>query len=206
MARGRQKSEARRQRILDAAIDCFVEQGFHRASMQQICAKAETSPGALYRYFKSKDEIIEAIAESERADIAGILVELAKTREISKSLGSIGVEILQHAADSVYGRLAIEVVAEASRNRRVATIIAETDQELRTALIDALQRAQALGTADSRLPAAASADLLLALLDGLTTRFLINPETDASDLQSTLATLITRFLQPEETRQPTAHE
>ena len=47
-----------RRRILDAAASCFTRLGFHGASMQEICAAAEMSPGALYRYFPSKDQLL----------------------------------------------------------------------------------------------------------------------------------------------------
>ena len=52
--------EARRQQILDAASACFARQGFHQTTMQDICRKAELSPGAVYRYFASKEDIIAA--------------------------------------------------------------------------------------------------------------------------------------------------
>ncbi len=52
--------DARRDEILDAAHACFQEKGFHQATIQDICRQAELSPGAVYRYFKSKDDIIAA--------------------------------------------------------------------------------------------------------------------------------------------------
>src|SRR2546421_9201477 len=59
--------EARRQQIVDAALACFARDGFHRATMQDICREAELSPGAIYRYFDGKDAIIEAIADERHA-------------------------------------------------------------------------------------------------------------------------------------------
>lgn len=53
---------ARRRQIVDAAIECFARHGFHRATMQDIVRQAQLSPGAIYRYFATKEEIIEAIA------------------------------------------------------------------------------------------------------------------------------------------------
>src|SRR3989304_4862304 len=55
--------ELRRQQILDAAAACFVRRGFPRTTMQDICDEAGLSPGAVYRYFPSKEEIIEAMSE-----------------------------------------------------------------------------------------------------------------------------------------------
>lgn len=48
-----ERRDQQTQRILDAARACFVRHGFQGASMQQICAEAGMSPGALYRYFAS---------------------------------------------------------------------------------------------------------------------------------------------------------
>src|SRR5262249_35862273 len=52
---------ARRRQILSAAQRCFAAQGFHRTTMQDILREADLSPGAVYSYFASKDELIAAI-------------------------------------------------------------------------------------------------------------------------------------------------
>src|SRR6476646_4204190 len=53
----------RRSEILSAAQTCFARAGFHQTSMQEICAEAGMSPGNLYRYFRSNEDIIAGIAE-----------------------------------------------------------------------------------------------------------------------------------------------
>src|SRR5687767_970067 len=55
--------EQRRAQIVDAAAACFSRKGFHQSTMQDICEEATLSPGAVYRYFRSKEEIIEAMCE-----------------------------------------------------------------------------------------------------------------------------------------------
>jgi TetR/AcrR family transcriptional regulator, transcriptional repressor of aconitase len=52
---------ARRRQILSAALRCFAREGFHRTTMQDIFREADLSPGAVYSYFKGKDELIGAI-------------------------------------------------------------------------------------------------------------------------------------------------
>ncbi len=56
-------SEERKNQILDAATDVFVREGLHKARVDDIAEKAGLSKGALYWYFKSKDEIIVAILD-----------------------------------------------------------------------------------------------------------------------------------------------
>ena len=69
--------ERRRQQILDAARACFIRKGFHETSMQDIFAEANLSAGAVYRYFKSKNEIIEAIAAEALSVLGAVLHEIA---------------------------------------------------------------------------------------------------------------------------------
>ena len=65
--------DARRRQILAAALRCFAREGFHRTTMQQIFREADLSPGAVYSYFKGKDELIAGIA----ATIVGFIAESA---------------------------------------------------------------------------------------------------------------------------------
>ncbi|WP_431938717.1 TetR/AcrR family transcriptional regulator [Nocardia grenadensis] len=61
--------ERRRQQILDAARICFVRKGFHQSSMQDVFTESGLSAGAVYRYFKSKDELVIALASTAAGDI-----------------------------------------------------------------------------------------------------------------------------------------
>jgi TetR/AcrR family transcriptional regulator, transcriptional repressor of aconitase len=65
--------DARRRQILSAALRCFARQGFHRTTMQDIFREADLSPGAVYSYFKGKDELIAAIGLT----IVGFIAESA---------------------------------------------------------------------------------------------------------------------------------
>ncbi|MFQ6231105.1 TetR/AcrR family transcriptional regulator [Nocardia sp. NPDC002869] len=61
--------ERRRQQILDAARVCFVRKGFHQTSMQDVFTESGLSAGAVYRYFRSKDELVIALASTTAGDI-----------------------------------------------------------------------------------------------------------------------------------------
>jgi len=54
----------RRRQILDAATVCFARKGFHATSMPDIFDEADLSAGAIYRYFPSKQAIIEELVQS----------------------------------------------------------------------------------------------------------------------------------------------
>src|SRR5215216_7206950 len=71
--------DSRRQQILDAATRCFARNGFHATSMQDVLAEANLSAGALYRYFRGKEEIISAIALSTMNTVAGAFLSIAES-------------------------------------------------------------------------------------------------------------------------------
>lgn len=52
-----EKNALSRQRILDAAIREFSENGYTGASLNTVCAKKNISKGIIYHYFKDKDEL-----------------------------------------------------------------------------------------------------------------------------------------------------
>ncbi len=54
-----------RDRILDAALDAFVDFGIRRTSMGEIAKRAGVSPATLYRRFDGKDEVVWAVGRRE---------------------------------------------------------------------------------------------------------------------------------------------
>jgi len=50
-----------RNRLLDAAVDLFAANGFDGTSVQEIVERAAVTKGAMYHYFKSKDDLLYAI-------------------------------------------------------------------------------------------------------------------------------------------------
>lgn len=57
--------ENRREQILSAAGRCFARKGYAQTTMQEILQESELSAGAVYLYFKSKQEIYMALMERD---------------------------------------------------------------------------------------------------------------------------------------------
>jgi TetR/AcrR family transcriptional regulator, repressor of fatR-cypB operon len=60
----------RRDAILDAALHCFVERGFHGTAMPDIAKKTGIAAGTIYHYFASKEELVNALFRKWKAEIA----------------------------------------------------------------------------------------------------------------------------------------
>ncbi|HYA13816.1 MAG TPA: TetR/AcrR family transcriptional regulator, partial [Syntrophales bacterium] len=93
--RGREK-ENRKNTILKAARKLFFERGFKSVTVDSIAKKAELSKGAVYLYFKSKDEIYSQILLSDidkfHTRISGLLNGGGKASEMLVQLSSIYVD------------------------------------------------------------------------------------------------------------------
>src|SRR6185312_9304869 len=127
-----------RQRVIDAAIACFARSGFHGASMQEICAEAGMSPGALYRYFPSKVSIIAAIAEAEREQHAAFFERMRGADDPVEELASIGIDTLEACLAGDRAALAAETMAEAIRNPEVRATFRRNIDEAQASVIAAL--------------------------------------------------------------------
>jgi len=71
-----EQRSARRKHILTSAWIRFSRDGFHVTSMDQIIAEAKMSSSAVYRYFRSKDELIEATFEEALSRVTEMLAVL----------------------------------------------------------------------------------------------------------------------------------
>jgi AcrR family transcriptional regulator len=57
----RRKTEATRQRIIDAAYECFWRAGYTRTSLDTIAERGDVTKRTLYSYFRSKDDLLAAV-------------------------------------------------------------------------------------------------------------------------------------------------
>ena len=65
-----ERREARRDQVLEAARACLEEHGLEAVSMEMIIARSGLSTGAVYGYFKGKDQIINAVISDGTAAMA----------------------------------------------------------------------------------------------------------------------------------------
>jgi AcrR family transcriptional regulator len=117
---------ARRQQILDAGRACFMRNGFHATSMQDVIAEAGLSVGAFYRYFRSKDELIEAIAEQTVGRILRVISPVAERQPVPALPEAIALIIEgidpEVSRDGAFA-MAIQVWAESLRNPAQAHLV-----------------------------------------------------------------------------------
>jgi AcrR family transcriptional regulator len=167
----------RRAEIVSAASRLFSANGFHSTSMADIIGESGLSAGAVYRYFRSKEEIIGAAAEGalSTADeiFAGLLADNA-TPSPAYAMKTVLESLLTHAViDPGTGqnltRIAVQVWAEALRSPELSRRTNDVLVRLRDQYAEVARRWQAAGG----LPATAVPEQVGAAMLGLTQGFLL---------------------------------
>jgi AcrR family transcriptional regulator len=84
------EDSAKRRQILDGARSAFLTNGFDAASMNEIARAAGVSKGTLYVYFKSKEELFEAIIEEQIREQGQQIFNLDRGADIESELTRLG--------------------------------------------------------------------------------------------------------------------
>ena len=87
--RERERSDVRR-RILDAARELFVAEGYEAVTMRKVADRIEYTPPAIYFHFKDKQELIEAICDEDFAALAEALMLLEDVKDPWDRLAKTG--------------------------------------------------------------------------------------------------------------------
>ena len=184
----------RRTRILDAAERCFVRTGFHRATMQDVAAEAGMSAGNLYRYFKSKDVIVEGLCERDRRELAADFASFDGTADF---LGTFFALARKHFEDDSRDKavLCLQIWAEATRSDVVGRLAAEFERDVTVRLAILLNSAQSSGQIPSTTDPRVLARLICTLADGLFVRRAIVPDFDAAREVAPVLDLIGALIQ-----------
>jgi TetR/AcrR family transcriptional regulator, repressor for uid operon len=188
-------ADRRRRQIMDAAIACFRKRGFHQATMQEICAEAGISAGALYRYFASKAEIIGAIAEDSRGESDHAFLRAAEQLGIIEAMSLACAGFMKKFEDGD-GSLIAEIMAEAIRDEAIGAPLRATDARSVQLFTKAIKAAQDRGEIDRSLDAELTCNTLFAALEGIGLRRAFLRDTDPEAALSQFRALAERYLSP----------
>lgn len=162
----------RREQILAAAARCFARSGFHMTSMDDVIAEAGLSAGAVYGYYKGKDELIEAAA-GRAMELVGAALDEAVARAGSPAELLAAVLGTMHGLQERFGfdpsRIAVQAWGESVRNPVVHARLREAYGGIRDRIGGAVRRWQDAGA----LPADADPDAVAQLLFGLIPGYIV---------------------------------
>jgi AcrR family transcriptional regulator len=181
----------RRSEILAAAQTCFARAGFHQTSMQEICAEAGMSPGNLYRYFRSKEEIIAGIAERDRAETAQQFAAVGEGSFFDGLAALAQHHLVERSVEEV--ALCAEIMAESRRNPAVARIYQDMEADVRARFILLLKSAAERGEIRD-IDFDGTVTVLFALADGLSWRRAVEPSFNAEAVMPLVLRMVEQLL------------
>lgn len=179
--------------ILDAAETVFARMGYDEATTNHIAAQAQISPGSLYQFFSSKEEIAQALASRYTE-------ELQEAYEVIFSVEAAALPLLLWL-DQIFDTLiafhlshpAFHILLNTPVSSRVTSLTRVLSQELQARFEIGLERrAPALAPEQRRLSATMSVQLFKALL----MQILQTDEEGRRQLVSELKTVLSRYLGP----------
>jgi TetR/AcrR family transcriptional regulator, repressor for uid operon len=168
----------RRERIIEAAERAFVRHGFHAATMQHVAEEAGMSPGNLYRYFPSKEAIVEGLCEADKAlraeSFAAFADFLARNGDLTEAT-RLGMREHVLSKPPEKARMIVEIWAEAGRNPRVAEITQALDADVVDGIERLIDVAKAAGAASPGLNSRFAARFFITLIAGFFKRIAVEP-------------------------------
>ena len=106
--------QGKRERLIAGARELIHRHGVERPTLAEIAEAAGVPPGNVYYYFKTKDQLIEAVIESRETEVRALLASLDRRRSPAARLKGLArnwleVKDLVAAEGCPLGTLAVEL-------------------------------------------------------------------------------------------------
>jgi len=182
--------QARRDQIVQAAIETIAEVGYAKASFARIAERAEISPGLISYHFRSKDQLLTQVVADVEAAMERAIVDATEGAEtyMSALRGMIETQV------RYFGAHTSEIVAlgEIFSQARSEPGVGESAGSRRRATLDELEGMFREGQEEGEFRDFAPrpmAVVLLAALEAVPSELLSTPEPDVEALAGEIATL-----------------
>lgn len=186
----KKKTEAKRQAILEVAAEVFLELGFERASMSEICARVGGSKATIYNYFPSKDVLFfEVMSLSTEAEFEAVHQNFHPTTEdIAESLRKFGRRFLSFIYSPSLRAQRWLAIAESGRTELGRLVYERGVLRSQRVIEEFLRTAMQLGKLRQADPSVATRHLYALLESELHDRFLFQLLGDVSAAEINLVT------------------
>lgn len=170
---------ARRQQIIDAAIETVNQLGYHGASLAQIAARADISKSVISYHFDGKEDLLLAVVNHVFARVGDeIEASVRRAPTPSEKIAAYARTYLRFMADNRAQMIAAMEVAVSHRDADGVPLYLTEDED-DTALLDAvIEAGRASGEFRADLDPVVATTTIVHALDGALTRLQMHPDTD----------------------------
>ena len=193
---------ARRQQILAAAATRFARDGFHRTSMQDVVDESGMSFGAVYRYFRTKNDIVMAISLEAISMIETVVRDGVQAgHPVADLMATLPRALLTLEQIDERMRLAVQAWGEALRDQALAERMQSGLRRARAALKETIDVSCA--DSDVHIDAEAASQVLISIIQGFILQRAWDPHLDADSYGQAAQALIAGALDRTVSDQPT---
>lgn len=189
--------DQRRERIVQVAREVFFEEGFNAATMSTIAARLGGSKATLYAYFKSKEDLFDAIIKDQCSVIEGMLMLEEEGGDLRATLTALGRELVTAMSSDQAVRTMQLIMEESRRNPELGRRFDEAGPKVGSERLAAyLARAHARGDIFAPDPVHAAGVLFILLKGELHFRRLLGlePEPTPEVIEKEVEAAVTTFL------------
>ncbi len=169
----------RKLQIVEAAMACFLEAGYHQTGVRDIARRAGISLGNLYNHFSGKEAVLAEIARLEADELRPFCTILTEGRDPHATLRRFVTDYAAYASRPENAVLGLEILSEAIRAPRIAALFSDNRAALVTALADLLARGSKSGAFRPFDTPRETARLLLDVIEGRALRTLLEEKPQA---------------------------
>lgn len=183
------KGIAKREEILERALDVIAREGYRGASVKELADAVGLSQAGLLHYFDSKEELFTAILRKrDEVDSAGFGLYAADGTGPRGDLEEGFLGVIRHNAEvpglvQLFARLSVDA---ADPDHVAHDFFVERGRTLREVFTDALAQRQAAGELTRRIDPEVLARIFQAVSDGLQVQWMLEPDIDMAAITEAL--------------------
>ena len=159
--------ELMNQQIVFAALQAFVKHGFHNTSMSKIASEMGIAKGTLYLYFKSKNQLIEAITKQHFHNLKDRLVSQQNFNSVEALLSHIQHTLLISDKDSQFIPVFFEVFGPSFSSDKFINEYCNFFNEIAQFYTENLESLQTQGLIQQGLSPKYFGRVFVSMLDGI---------------------------------------
>lgn len=170
--------DLRKEQILRSAFDCFSERGFEIVTMEEIAKEAGLSKGAVYWYFKSKDELILELIRNWNKTSENLLYKMALECSLDELLYKYPAYIIKEMDLKNHYKLLFHLWARSIDNKEVYRHMSESYGEWKEKAVEFIKSGITRKIFRDDLNAEVFADTVDGLFNGLMVQWHLDKKMD----------------------------
>jgi AcrR family transcriptional regulator len=170
--------DARRTEIMEAAVKCFMEKGFHNTTMQDIYDATKLSPGAVYNYFSSKEDIVVSVLNEFRDWSISSMTPLLSEDQSESLIKYVDFWLSYASQDVSRGRIGVTLgyYSEAPRKNDIREVVLKSQNASHEKVMEIVKNNQRMGKINPALDPLSVARVMGSLVFGAAIHKMLNPD------------------------------